>query len=238
MHATDDVGDNGLRRVKDAALDFELPVVGGEEVFVEMDDGVFAGFLVAKVAQYFRQIRFVAAQEFDHVLNAEFVEVHAVLASADMEERLQHFLQERTGAPCHQGHVIGLYEGGFRATAHVGAIDCGGKETVGDGLCVGVSKGLGREVVNEGGLEGFEELRERAAVGFGLEKGYRRGANLLGEHGKDFRERVRRLDGMAQAMAKCAAPLLASGISLAGIVGPAKIVGQGLSDVIQFEHSV
>ena len=42
-----------------------------------MDDGVFAGFLVAEIPQNFRKISFVTAQEFDHVLNAEFVEIHA-----------------------------------------------------------------------------------------------------------------------------------------------------------------
>ena len=51
MDAADDVGDDRLRGIENAALNFQLFVVGGKEVFVEMDDGVFAARLVAKVAQ-------------------------------------------------------------------------------------------------------------------------------------------------------------------------------------------
>jgi hypothetical protein len=42
VDAADDVGDDGLRGVEDAALDLELLVVGAEEQLVEVDDRVFA----------------------------------------------------------------------------------------------------------------------------------------------------------------------------------------------------
>ena len=51
MDAAHDVADHRLRGVENAALNFELLVVGAEEVFVEVDDGVFATGLVAEVAQ-------------------------------------------------------------------------------------------------------------------------------------------------------------------------------------------
>src|SRR5260221_3084317 len=47
--AADDVGDDGLRGVEDAALDSLLPVVSVEEVLVEMDDRVFAARAVPEV---------------------------------------------------------------------------------------------------------------------------------------------------------------------------------------------
>jgi hypothetical protein len=50
VHGADDVGDDGIGGVEDAALDAELFVIGAEEVFVEVDDGVFAAGLVAEVA--------------------------------------------------------------------------------------------------------------------------------------------------------------------------------------------
>jgi hypothetical protein len=75
VDAADDVGDDGLRGVEDAALDLELLVVGGEEVLVEVDDRVFAAGAVAEVARPLpcRCLRVV--QQVDDVLDAEFVEV-------------------------------------------------------------------------------------------------------------------------------------------------------------------
>ena len=105
VHGADDVRDDGLRGVEDAALDSQGFVVGVEEVLVEVDDGIIATGLVAEVAQDGGKVSFLTAQEFHHVLDAEFVEVDAALAPARMEEGLEHLLEEGIGDRHHVGDV-------------------------------------------------------------------------------------------------------------------------------------
>ena len=50
VHGAHDVRDHGTRGVKDASAHLLLLVVGGEEVLVEVNDRVFMGVPVAKVA--------------------------------------------------------------------------------------------------------------------------------------------------------------------------------------------
>jgi len=202
MDAADDVGDDGLRGVEDAALDFELLVVGAEEVLVEVDDGVFAAGLVAEVAEDGGQVGLVAAQEFDDVLDAEFVEINRALAAAHAEEGLEHFLQERIRDRHHVGDVLGDERGAVASLAHLGARDGGGEQAVGDGLRVGVGEGFLGEVVDEGGLEGGEEFHQRAALGLRGEQRACGVADGSGECGHFLGETVRGANDVADAVAE------------------------------------
>ena len=75
VDAADDVGDDGLRGVEDAALDLELLVVGAEEELVEVDDRVFLRVLVAEVADDGLHVGVV--EQFHDFADAQFVEVDA-----------------------------------------------------------------------------------------------------------------------------------------------------------------
>src|SRR5512137_2300992 len=74
MHAANDIRNDGLRGVEDTTLNFELLVVGGEEVLVEMDDGVFAARAFAEVSQDRRQVSLIPPEKFHHILDAKDIE--------------------------------------------------------------------------------------------------------------------------------------------------------------------
>jgi hypothetical protein len=92
VDTADDVGDDGLRGVEDAALNFELFVVGGEEVLVEVDDRVFAARLVIEVGEDHFHVGIGAGEQVGDVTDAEFVEINLPLAAFDHRGKHQAFL--------------------------------------------------------------------------------------------------------------------------------------------------
>ena len=73
VDAADDVGDDRLGRVEDAALDLLLLVVLLEESLVEVDDRVFFGLAVAEVAE--DGLHVGLAEGLHHVVDAQLVEI-------------------------------------------------------------------------------------------------------------------------------------------------------------------
>lgn len=124
VDAADDAGDDGLRGVEDAALDFELLVVGTEEVLVEVDDGILAAGLVVEVGEDDLHVGVRAGEEVGEVAHAELVEVDGAPAAPEAEEDAKHFPQKRAGED-EVRHVV-LGDGG--AFAGEGAADGDGKE--------------------------------------------------------------------------------------------------------------
>lgn len=76
--------DDGFGSVKDATLKLRFWIVVAEEVFVEVKRGVLLA--PSKVSQNRLQIGFVALEEFDDVLSAEFVKVEVAVVAVGVQE--------------------------------------------------------------------------------------------------------------------------------------------------------
>ena len=124
------------------------------------------------------------------------------------------------------------------AFAQLGAGDGGGELSVGDGLGVGVGEALRGEVVDERSLEGLEELRQRAALGFGAHHHLDAVADAAGQLGQHFGKPVGGVDDMAEAVAGGAGPLRAPGVVVAWGIGPAEAFLQRGRDVVELERGV
>ena len=236
--AANDVGDDGLRGVEDAALDSQGFVVGVEEVLVEVDDGIVATGLVAEVAQDGGKVSFLTAQEFHHVLDAEFVEVDAALAPARMEEGLEHLLEEGIGDRHHVGDVAGDEGGAFAALGHFRAGDGRGEQAVSDGLGVGVGKSFLGEVVDEVELEGGVEFPQRSIVRLAVDQGLGGIADAFGQHRHGLGQHVGGIDDMADAMAEDAGPAGAPVIERFLGIRPVELFAQGGGEVVDLERGV
>ncbi|OQC24623.1 MAG: hypothetical protein BWX68_02048 [Verrucomicrobia bacterium ADurb.Bin063] len=153
VDAAHDVGHHRLRRVEDAALNLLSPVVGRQEVFVEVDDRVFIAGTVAEVS--FDGVRIGLVQQLDHVLDAQLVEVESFLPACQREERGQQFPEEGVGLRHHIHQVL-------RRNRRPG--EPRDQQPVGDGLRDDIRKVILRQIMNEGGAKRRAQLPERPVL--------------------------------------------------------------------------
>lgn len=146
IHGTDDVGDEGLGCVVNAALLAQFGIVGGEEGFVEMDDGVFAldeGFRVRTDGDVGRSLE----QSGDVI--GDPADVGREVFGCDLLEELG---EEGIGCRDELGGVEAIEF--FLRYGIVLDRAAGGKETIGHGLGVEVSEFIVREIRQQLGLKG------------------------------------------------------------------------------------
>jgi len=151
---------------------------------------------------------------------------------------LEHLAQERVGDRHQVGDVFCQQDRAIASAVHVGAGDSGGEQAVGDGLRVGVGEVRFAQVVDQGGLEGFVQAAQRAVFGFVGHQCGRRVADAARQERQPVGQRVGGADDVAQAVAEGARPLLAPGVGVVGIGGPAQLGLQGGGDVFQLERGV
>ena len=227
-----DVGDHGARRVEDATLDLLLPVVGGEEMLIEVDDRVFLGVPVAEVAD--DPLHPGLVEQLHDLGDAELVEVDArsagpAAATAYAQEGLQQLPEEWVG-PHVGGEVVG------RAASGVG--DAGGEQPVRNGLGIHVGEASLVQIVDERGLERLHELRERAGLGLDGDGGLGPVPDRTGERRQTLGELLRGGDDLAVAQREGGAPALAPRNGVVLVVGPCEMVGQLAGDGIEMERRV
>lgn len=95
VEVADDVFDDRLGSVKDAALEFSFWIVVAEEVFVEVERGILLA--PAKVSEDGGQVGLRASEEVDDVLDVQFVKVEFAAFAVGMQEGGQHLAQEWVG---------------------------------------------------------------------------------------------------------------------------------------------
>src|SRR5680860_59382 len=84
VDAADDVGDDGLRSVKHAALRLELSVVLLQEILIEVNHRVFLTRSVPKVPKHCIDTRLRIIEQVHHFLDSEFVEIQLASAAAGL----------------------------------------------------------------------------------------------------------------------------------------------------------
>ncbi|KFB77431.1 MAG: hypothetical protein AW06_001426 [Candidatus Accumulibacter cognatus] len=235
MHAAHDVRDHRLRRVEHPALDLELPVVGLEELLVEVHDRVFAAGAVAEVAQHGLHVRLRVVQQVDYLLDAEFVEVQLAAPAAGLEETGQHLAQEGVGDRHHVDHVALVHR---RAGARHGARYGGREQAVGDRLRVHVGKLLLVQVVDQRRLEALQQLAQFAALALARQHLQHAIADALGEFCEPQRQIGGGGDHFAVAQFEGLRPALAPGLHVGGVARPCELGLQRVGHVVQLEAGV
>ena len=176
VDAADDVGDDRLRGVEDAALDLLLLVVGLEEVLVEVNDRVFFGVAVAEIAEH--RLHVGLAESLHHFVDAELIEIDLALSAADGEESTHEIPQKGIGHRHHVGYVFDDKTGW--------AGNPGSQQSVGDGLGIHVGEVVVGQVVNQGGFEVGLQLADGAFIGLQPEDRIDPLANIGGQLGQSL----------------------------------------------------
>ncbi len=127
VHRADDEIDHRLGRVPDAAAFALHRVVGGEEVFVEMDKGIVARGELAEIAE--QRMRIAGAHHMNQVIDDVF-EAAGQLGAGDVSEQA---LEERVGGrqlfqrflPAKGGEVVVMEARGEHAVRNCLGVDIG-----------------------------------------------------------------------------------------------------------------
>ena len=201
-------------------------------MLVEVDDWVFLGVLVAKVAD--DGLHVGPVEELHHLGDAHLVEVDAwpagfAAASAHPQEGFHQLPEERV-----RPHVGGEIVGG----APRGVGDAGREQAVGDGLRVHVGEAGLVQVVDERGLERLHELVEPPGLGLDGERGPDAVADRAGQVGQAFGELLRGGDDLAVAQCEGSAPALPPGVGVAVVVGPGEVLGQLAGYLVEVERRI
>jgi len=169
VERADDVADDGFGGVEDAAHVAQGRIVGGQEGFVEVDDGVFAAFALAEIAQDFAHVG--VREQGDHVVDRPGDGVGHARTSDLLEEQAQEGIGAR--------QVLG---GGEAGEGLAGGLCAGGEEAVGQRLGEHVGEGVLVEIGNQGLAKGGQPFVQpdigSAIAGHGLVDGPRVGGLL------------------------------------------------------------
>ena len=232
VDAADDVGDDGLRGVEDAAILADLFIVGLEETFEEVHHRVFLAIAVAEVLHHCLKVG--AIQQLDHIADAELIEVESGLprlafTPTEAEERFHQFPQERAGVEIGD-EVIGRLLAGIDHAC--------GEQAVGDGLCVGIGELIFIKIMDERFLERFHQAGQRSVRGLDGQPVLNLLPDVACQFGEFKRKLLCRLDYLAVPQRECRAPSPAPLFGIPVIRGPGKFLLERARHLNQMERRV
>ncbi|OQC53704.1 MAG: hypothetical protein BWX54_02367 [Verrucomicrobia bacterium ADurb.Bin018] len=149
VNGAHDKPDDGLGRVIDPAAFAQGRIIGGEEGFIEVHEGVFLRGGLAEIGQDVLEVH--GAEDFHEVIHHPrdaVVEVHR---------------GNRTKQIAEEGIGLGHEGGSFLAGKVVGGgvVEAGCEHAVGDGLGVNIREGFRVEIMQQNLLEGGQLLLQR-----------------------------------------------------------------------------